>query len=114
EGFAPKLSAIVASAMKPVTDKITRGIADAMRSGFDSGGASAARSGSSTGGAFADAFKARVNAALRDLPSPKVGLDATELDAELADIRERLDALGNVRVGVDLDAEAASAELDAL
>src|SRR5581483_7298436 len=68
----------------------------------------------STGGAFADAFKARVNAALRDLPSPKVGLDATELDAELADIRERLDALGNVRVGVDLDAEAASAELDAL
>jgi hypothetical protein len=73
-----------------------------------------ARQGQSSGGAFADAFKARVAAALRDLPNPKVGLDATELDAELADIRRRLAALGDVRVGVDLSTDEALAELDAL
>jgi len=93
-----------------VSDGIVRGIID----GGTKGRAGAAQAGNASGGAFADSFRARVTAALRDLPKPKVGVDATEADAELADIRARLQALSDVRVGVDIGAAEAIAELDDL
>lgn len=123
--FIPKLrsqisgtSAVGDEVGRQIGQRITAQIADAVGRGVADGAAkaraSSATAGQSSGGAFADAFKARVEAALRDLPNPKVGLDATELDAELADIKERMAALSDVRVGVDLSAEAAIAELDSL
>lgn len=67
--------------------------------------------GAKSGGAFADGFKARVNAALRDLPSPNLLVDDKELGAQLADIRAKLEALGNVRIGIDIHEDEALAQL---
>lgn len=72
--------------------------------------ADSARSGDSAGTSFADAFKARVTAALADLPDAKIGADATEADATIDDIRARLEALSNQRLGIDIsDADALAA-----
>lgn len=114
EGFPERMAAIVEAALKPATERITRSVSAALQQGFTDGGRTAAVSGERAAGAFADAFRTRVDAALRSLPSPRVGLDATELDAELADIRSRLAALSGARVGIDLSAEEATRELDAL
>lgn len=74
------------------------------------GAAGSAKQGQSQGGAFADAFKARVQAALRDLPSPSINL-RTDADRKIAQIRLELRDLANQRVGVDIDAATASAKI---
>lgn len=69
--------------------------------------ASAADQGESAGGRFADGFKARVDAALRALPSADVNLDDREAEAKLSELRVRLETLSNAHVGVDVSDEEA-------
>lgn len=98
-----------------LSETIARSIQQGLKDGLsDAPIGPATDTGSRTGGAFASAFKDRVTAALRDLPEPNVGLDATELDAQLADIRARLKALGDAKIGVDIDEGAALAEIETL
>lgn len=113
--ISPQAAAVGEQIGQQLSAIIARSIQAGLRDGLkDAPLAPATESGSRTGGAFANAFKDRVNAALRDLPSPRVGVDATHLDAELADIRARLKTLGSVRIGVDLDETAALAEIELL
>lgn len=70
-----------------------------------------AKKGSSAGGKFADAFKARVDAALKTLPDADVGINSTDADAGIAELREKLATLRNQRIGIDIPPEKALAEL---
>jgi hypothetical protein len=113
--ITPQVNALGQQLGEDLADKIAAAIRGGVRDGLsDAPLAPATESGSRTGGAFANAFKDRVNAALRDLPDPRVGLDATELDRQLADIRARLKSLGDAKVGVDIDEGAALAEIEVL
>src|ERR1700722_952747 len=80
--------------------------AEAARSGtsgaIPSEDGGAAEKGSSAGGACSDAFKARVEAALRSLPEAKIDANTTEFDQEMADIRAELETLRNQRIGIDI------------
>jgi phage-related protein len=87
---------------------------DALRAGARNISQQGSRAGSDYAGAFAKMVRDRVDAAFKALPKAKPGVDATELDAELEDIRAKLAALGDVRIGVDLSAEEALAEVDRL
>lgn len=116
--LGPQVTAAGDAIGKQIGDRITAKIGDSISRGISEGALRAAgqsgRAGEASGGAFADSFRARVTAALHDLPTPRVGVDATAADAELADLRARLAALSNVRVGVDITSAEALAELDRL
>jgi hypothetical protein len=87
---------------------------DALRAAARTASEQGSRAGADYGGSFARMVRDRIDAALKALPKAKPGVDATELDAELEDIRAKLAALRDVRVGVDLRAEDALAEVDRL
>jgi hypothetical protein len=76
--------------------------------------ADTAKKGESSGGAFADAFKTRVDAALKSLPDASVGLDDEEAKLKLDDIRLRLETLSNVNIGVDIKDVDALAAIEVL
>lgn len=94
---------------------IKNAIKDAVKDGVQAGGkhaaASGAKAGSETGGAFARAARARIQAAFRSLPDITVGADTSEADADLQALRVRMEALASKRIGVDIDAAAARAEV---
>ncbi|CAM5265198.1 hypothetical protein SBADM41S_08314 [Streptomyces badius] len=94
---------------------IKNAIKDAVKDGVQAGGkqaaASGAKAGSETGGAFARAARARIQAAFRSLPDITVGADTSEADADLQALRVRMEALAGKRIGVDIDAAAARAEI---
>lgn len=76
--------------------------------------AEAAKWGETSGTTFAEAFKTRVDAALKSLPDAKVGLDATEADTKLAEIRAELESLSGEHIGVSISDNDAQARLAAL
>lgn len=81
-------------------------------SSFGPSDSTSAEKGRSAGGAFADAFRSRVDAALKALPDAKVGMDASEADRKIADLRARLETLRGVNVGVDISDTDALAAID--
>lgn len=95
--------------------RVTEGIEDGV-DGADVE-ASAGKKGRDAGGRFAREFKARISAALNDLPTVDLDLDdsdLTEAQVELKELRKSLEALRKKTVGVDLDAGDAFGELVAL
>lgn len=83
--------------------------------------AKARKDGEQYGGAFSTAAKRRIDAALRNLPEPKLGLDASDADRELAALRARLAELRDKHIRLELDdagflaeTRRAQAELDNL
>jgi len=72
------------------------------------------RAGVSAGGKFSDAFRKRLDAAYKALPDIPISADITGVNAALAGLRARLDAMRDLRIGVDIDAGEAQAELAAL
>ncbi|MEU9557362.1 hypothetical protein [Streptomyces fumanus] len=91
-----------------------RAIADGVTRGGRQAQAPATRQGQSTGGAFARSFRARVEAALRDLPDVEINADSTPAQREIAAIRAQARALTDVTLGVDVDAAEAMARLERL
>jgi phage-related protein len=93
-------------------------IVTAMRTAITQGGTTArtaaTRQGDQAGGAFGRTFRNRVQAAMQNLPRGDVRLSTTGADADLARLRARLETLGNRRVGVDVDAATALAEIERL
>jgi SLT domain-containing protein len=73
-----------------------------------------AQDGAQQAGAFADAYKARLKAALADLPKVEITADSSDADRAIADIRARMETLRDARIGIDIDAGAARAELAAI
>jgi phage-related protein len=73
-----------------------------------------AEKGSSTGGKFADAFKLHLDAALKDLPDIKVGMDTTEDEVKLAEIKAEMEALSHQVINVDITESDARRTVDDL
>lgn len=76
------------------------------------------RQGKQSGGSYADAFErvvqTRISAALSALPDIDPDVDTTEADNGIAEIKAALEALSRQKIGVDIDAEDALAELEGL
>lgn len=98
-----------------IANRIKAAVSDALKTGVTVGGqkakAAATRQGDETGGAFGRAMKARLEAAFRSMPRLNVGLNDTGVDADLARLRARLETLSNKRIGIDVDAAVADAEV---
>jgi hypothetical protein len=97
---------------------ISTQVAQAIRNGVTTGGRTAtpaaARSGEQAGGAFGRTFRTRVQAAMQNLPRVDVRIDETGFNADMARLRARLETLSNKRIGVDVDAATALAEIERL
>ncbi|MFF1684506.1 MULTISPECIES: peptidoglycan DD-metalloendopeptidase family protein [unclassified Streptomyces] len=98
-----------------IGDALARRIAGAIPDAINRGGqrarAASARQGSNNAGAFADSMRRRLEAAFRAMPKLDIRLGDTGVDAELARVRAKLEQLSNKRIGIDVSAEAASAEV---
>jgi hypothetical protein len=109
------LSAIGTQIGQQIAGRISAQIRSSLSQGITQGGASArpaaTRQGEETGGAFGRAMKARLEAAFRSMPRLNVGLNDTGVDADLARLRARLETLSNKRIGIDVDAATADAEV---
>ncbi|MFF1684580.1 hypothetical protein [Streptomyces sp. NPDC058254] len=94
---------------------ISTQVADAIRSGVTTGGrtaqAPAARQGQATGSSFARSFRARLEAAMRDLPEIRLNANSTDAEREIYQIRAQLHALQNVRIGIDISSADAVATM---
>jgi Transglycosylase SLT domain len=76
--------------------------------------AKGAKDGEEYGGAFGDAMRARIDAALKDLPKAKLDADATDADRKIDEVRTRLEELRDKRIGIDITAADALAEIAAI
>ncbi|MES9523132.1 hypothetical protein [Streptomyces capoamus] len=97
---------------------IAAGVAGAVRDGVTLGGQQAqvlaARQGVQTGSSFARGFKARLQAALSNLPEVRLNANSTPAERELHRLRAQMLALRDVRIGIDVsaaDAQAAMARI---
>lgn len=91
--------------------RIAPAIRDAIEGGARAARPSASRQGDETGGAFSRALKTRLEAAFRSLPKIRIGADTSEADSDLQALRVRMETLAGKRIGIDIDAEAAKAEI---
>ncbi|MYR43067.1 peptidoglycan DD-metalloendopeptidase family protein [Streptomyces sp. SID5910] len=94
-----------------ISRKITISIPDAITTGGKAATVAATRQGNNTGGAFARSLRAKLEQAFRSMPKLDVKLSDTGVDAELARVRAKLEALSNKRIGIDVDAETARAHV---
>ncbi|WP_405536861.1 hypothetical protein [Streptomyces antimycoticus] len=98
-----------------IANRITAALRDAIRDGVTRGGQTArpaaVRQGDETGGAFSRALKVRLEAAFRSLPKLQIGADTSEVDADLQAVRVRMETLADKRIGIDISAEDAKAEI---
>ncbi|MFD7705719.1 hypothetical protein [Streptomyces sp. NPDC059786] len=97
-----------------IGQRLAAHIAPAVRDGINDGARTArpaaTRQGEQTGGAFARSLRAKLQEAFRSMPRLDVRLSDTGVDADLARLRARMEALSNKTVGIDIDAETARAQ----
>ncbi|MFE6363006.1 peptidoglycan DD-metalloendopeptidase family protein [Streptomyces sp. NPDC057806] len=114
----PAADRVGEEAGRRIGEAIGRQIQTAIPSAITTGGNAArnaaTRAGNDNGGAFARSFKNRLEVAFRSLPRPDVRLSTTGFDSDLARVRARLETLSNKRIGVDIDAATALAEMQAI
>ncbi|MBN6051316.1 hypothetical protein JYK22_05170 [Nonomuraea sp. RK-328] len=65
-------------------------------------------------GAFARSFSSRLEAAFKSLPKAEINADSTDAQIKVQELREKMQALADKRIGVDIDAGAALGELQTL
>jgi hypothetical protein len=87
----------------PVTPEISRSTREA-----------AERAGRDAGGAYASEFKRRVEAAIKALPKIEIGADTSLAQTQIDSLRQHLERLRDVRIGVDLSSEEAEREIRAI
>ena len=96
---------------RQIVTHITPAIRDGINAGARAARPAAARQGDETAGAFSRSLKARLEAAFRSLPKADVRLSSTGFDADMARLRSRLETLSGKRIGIDVDAGVALAEI---
>ena len=123
QGIEGRLRAALVPPASQIGDEVGRIIgrqiaaqmAPAIRDGINNGARAArpaaARQGDETAGAFSRSLKARLEAAFRSLPKADVTLSTTGFDADMARLRARLETLSGKRIGIDVDAGVALAEI---
>ncbi|WP_245738351.1 transglycosylase SLT domain-containing protein [Streptomyces sparsogenes] len=98
-----------------IANRITASLRDAIRDGVTRGGQTArpaaVRQGDQTAGAFSRALRAHLQAAFRSLPQLQIGADTSEVDADLQAVRVRMETLADKRIGIDISAADAKAEI---
>ncbi|WP_329069893.1 peptidoglycan DD-metalloendopeptidase family protein [Streptomyces sp. NBC_01429] len=96
-------------------DQISRHIVitlpDAVTRGGQAATRAAARQGDDAGGAFSRSLRNKLTAAFKAMPKLDVRLSDTGVDAELARLRAKMEQLSNKRIGIDIDAATASAQI---
>ncbi|GAA1888444.1 hypothetical protein GCM10009837_07880 [Streptomyces durmitorensis] len=101
-----------------IANRITAALRDAIRDGVTQGGRtarpSAVRQGDDTAGAFSRAMKVHLQAAFRSLPKLQIGADTSEADSDLQALRFRMETLADKRIGIDISAADAKAEIRAI
>ncbi|WP_327379443.1 peptidoglycan DD-metalloendopeptidase family protein [Streptomyces sp. NBC_01212] len=97
-----------------ISRNIVISIPDAIVQGGRAGVRAAGKQGDDAGGAFARSIRRKLEAAFKAMPKLDVKLGDTGVDAELARIRAKLEQLSNKRIGIDVSAEAAEAEVTRL
>jgi hypothetical protein len=113
--FAAENSAGASKAGDDLGDRIGKAIAvrvgRAIREGLGGAGqgvgAQGAKFGGDFGGTFADTAKRRIEAALKSLPTPQIGVATSEAEQKLKDLRGELSTLSGKRIGVDIGATEA-------
>ncbi|MER5501374.1 peptidoglycan DD-metalloendopeptidase family protein [Streptomyces sp. NPDC002561] len=103
---------------KRMGEAISKNIVIAIPQAINRGGAAGVRAagkqGDDAGGAFARSIRRKLEAAFKAMPKLDIRLGDTGVDAELARIRAKLEQLSNKRIGIDVSAEAAQAEVTRL
>ncbi|MEV7501535.1 hypothetical protein [Streptomyces sp. NPDC093018] len=98
--------------------QIASQVATSLRDGVTLGGqqsrAPATRQGDATGSAFVRSFKARLEAALANLPDVRLNANSTDAERELANLRAQMESLRDVRIGIDISSAEAAAIIDRL
>ena len=75
---------------------------------------SAPKEGDQVAGAFARGFARRLESAFKSLPKAKIDADSSEAQTKLQEVRSALEALASKRIGLDIDASSAFAEMASL
>lgn len=99
---------------KPVKEKLRDAIPEGLRAGGRKSRTTAAKEGEESGGAFAKSFRSRVEAATKNLPEITLNVNTGRADVSIKRLQERLKALRDANLGVDLDAGEARAEIEDL
>jgi hypothetical protein len=94
-----------------IASRISSSIRDGVTQGGRTARPAAVRQGDETGGAFSRALKTRLEAAFRSLPKIDIDANTSEADAELQELRARMERLASKRIGIDIDAAAAKAQI---
>ncbi|WP_407563306.1 hypothetical protein [Streptomyces sp. 184] len=101
---------------RQIGQRIVAQVSDSIRDGVNNGGRAgrpaATRQGNETGGAFARAARARIEAAMRNLPDVEIDADTTPAQAEILRLRAQLARLSDQEIGVDIDTGAALAQIE--
>ncbi|OKJ42685.1 peptidoglycan DD-metalloendopeptidase family protein [Streptomyces sp. CB01580] len=97
---------------RSLAQNLTVAIPNAITRAGQAGRAAATRQGDDTAGAFASSMRRHLQAAFRSMPRLDIRLSDTGVDAELARLRARLEQLSNRRIGIDVDAGTARAEVE--
>ncbi|WP_406324118.1 peptidoglycan DD-metalloendopeptidase family protein [Streptomyces niveus] len=99
---------------RAISDNIVIAIPNAVIKGGAAAQNAARRQGDDVGGAFANSIRRKLTVAFKAMPKLDIRLSDTGVDAELARLRARMETLSNKRVGIDVDAGAAKAEIKAI
>ncbi|MCY0926219.1 peptidoglycan DD-metalloendopeptidase family protein [Streptomyces sp. H27-H1] len=97
-----------------ISNSIVIAIPSAINAGGNAAQTAATRQGSDVGGAFARSIRAKLTAAFRAMPKLDIRLGDAGVDAELARLRARMEALSNKRIGIDIDAADAERQIIAI
>ncbi|MGW6855801.1 peptidoglycan DD-metalloendopeptidase family protein [Streptomyces xanthophaeus] len=97
-----------------ISNSIVVAIPQAVQQGGQAAARVAGRQGDDAGGAFARSLRRKLEVAFRAMPRLDVRMSDTGVDAQLARIRAKMEALSNKRIGVDISAEDAAAQVERL
>ena len=97
-----------------VTSHLARAVVQGVTRGGQQAQAPAARQGAQTGSVFARSLKSRLEAAMASMPEIRLRADSSEAERELHQIRAQMQALRDVRIGVDVSEADAVAAMDRL
>jgi hypothetical protein len=99
---------------KQIADRIAASIRNGLQNGLQGGnpGAQGGQAGRAYGDEFSRVVKTRIEAALRSLPEVQIGVATSAAEQKLRDLHVRLEELRDKRVGVDIDAKDALAEVE--
>ncbi|MEU4154703.1 transglycosylase SLT domain-containing protein [Streptomyces antimycoticus] len=97
-----------------VTSHLARAVVQGVTRGGQQAQVQAGRQGAQTGSTFARSLKSRLEAAMASMPEIRLRADSSDAERELHQIRAQMQALRDVRIGIDVSEADAVAAMDRL